>query len=116
MKVLGVIGIIVSVISLSFGLHLHFAYAKAVDIVNKQIDSSITERGLDFLQSQEYRDLFQLAEFKTTYGMLVMVLGAVSTILCIFPAARKFNIAWFGVVFGLTTFILGALHGAHLFD
>ena len=76
MKVLGVIGLLVSTIAISLGLHLHFAFAKAVEVVNKEIDAAIAERGLDFLQSQEYRDLFQLVEFKTTYGMLVLLFGA----------------------------------------
>ncbi len=116
MKTLGVIGLIVSVISISLGLHLHFVYAKAVSLVNIEIDRAIDARGLDFVQSQEYRDLLQIVEFETTYGMLALVLGTLSILLCVFPAVRNFKIAWFGVIFGLITFGFGALHGVHLFE
>lgn len=116
MKALGVLGLIVSVISISLGLHLHLAYAKAVDLVNIQIDEAINSRGLDFVQSPEYRELWQLVEFKTTYGILALVLGSLSMLMCIFPAVKNFKIAWVGVLFGLITFIFGAIHGVHLFE
>ncbi|MCH2226127.1 MAG: hypothetical protein MK066_15265 [Crocinitomicaceae bacterium] len=116
MKVLGIIGLLFSTIAISLGLHLHFAFARAVDVVNKEIDAAIAERGLDFLQSQEYRDLFQLVEFKTTYGMIVMLIGTLSILLCVFPAMRLFRIAWIGVVLGLITFAIGAAHSTNLFD
>lgn len=116
MKVLGVIGVIVSVISLSLGLHLHFVYAKLVHMVNSQIDDAIADRGLNFLQSQDYRDWFQIVDFQTNYGMLVLLLGTISIIISIFPAVKKFKFAWAGVIFGLITFFIGTLYGTHLFD
>lgn len=54
MKVLGVLGVIASVIATSVALHLHFVYAKAVDLLNKEIDTNISEKGMEFLQSQDY--------------------------------------------------------------
>ncbi len=116
MKVLGVIGVIVSVIAISVALHLHFTYAKAVDLLNREIDANIKEKGMEFLQSDEYRRMYELVDYKTTYGMIVMLIGTVSILLSIYPAVKKFRVAWVGVGFGLVAFLLGAIHGAHLFD
>jgi DMSO reductase anchor subunit len=116
MKILGIIGVLVSVISVTLGLHLHFIYVKAVAIVQQEIDIAISERGLDFLQSQEYFDLCQMVDFKSTYGMLILILGTLSILLSIFPAVKHLKFAWAGVIFGLITFIFGAIHGTHLFS
>lgn len=116
MKVLGVIGVIVSVIAASVALHLHFVYAKAVDLLNKEIDANIQEKGMEFLQSEDYKRMFELVDFKTTYGIIVMLMGVASVLISIFPAVKKFKVAWVGVAFGLISFFIGAVHGAHLFD
>lgn len=116
MKALGIIGVIFSVVSLSVGLHLHFVYVKLVQMVNVKIDDAIAEQGINFIQSPLYREWFQLVDFETTYGMLVLLLGTISILICIFPAVKKFKFAWFGVLFGLITFFIGALYGTHLFN
>ncbi len=116
MKVLGVLGVITSVIATSVALHLHFIYAKAVVLLNKEIDSNIAEKGMEFLQSKEYRELYELVDYKTTYGMIVMLMGTAAVLISIYPAVKKFKIAWVGVAFGLISFFIGAIHGTHLFD
>ncbi|PWL32841.1 MAG: hypothetical protein DCO96_00390 [Fluviicola sp. XM-24bin1] len=116
MKVLGVLGVIASVIATSVALHLHFVYAKAVDLLNKEIDTNISEKGMEFLQSQDYRRLYELVDFKTTYGMIVMLMGAAAVLISIYPVVKKFKVAWVGVALGLISFLIGAVHGAHLFD
>lgn len=116
MKALGIIGVLFSVISISIGMHLHFIYAKAVVLVNKQIDASVAERGVDFLQSPEYKGYYELVDFQTTYGMLVLLLGTVSILLSLFPALKKFKIAWIGVLFGFLSFAIGAVYATHMFD
>lgn len=116
MKVFGVIGVIAGVIAASVALHLHFIYAKAVDLLNEKIDSSIDEKGLEFLQSTEYGSMRELVDFKTTYGIIVMLMGVAAVLISIYPAVKKFKVAWVGVVLGLISFLIGAIHGAHLFD
>jgi DMSO reductase anchor subunit len=116
MKVLGVLGVITSVIAASVALHLHFIYAKAVVLLNKEIDANISEKGMEFLQSEDYRKMYELVDYKTTYGMIVMLMGAAAVMISIYPAVKKFRIAWVGVAFGLISFLIGAVHGAHLFD
>lgn len=116
MKVLGVIGIIISVIALTVGLHLHFIYAKAVDLIDAEITAMIEKEGLTFLESAQYKQMFEIKDFETTYGMLVMLLGALSILLCLFPALKKFKVSWAGVFFGLVTFFIGAAYGTHMFS
>lgn len=115
MKVLGIIGVIASVISITIALHLHFIYAKAVALVNAQIDEKIDQQGLVFLQSDAYHKLYELVDYKTTYGMIVMLMGTAAVLISIYPAVKKFKVAWVGVAFGLIAFFIGGVHGAHLF-
>ncbi|XOV66029.1 MAG: hypothetical protein ACFHU9_10370 [Fluviicola sp.] len=116
MKVLGVIGVIASVIATSVALHLHFIYAKAVRLLEPQINEGIEEKGIAFLESQEYRTMFELIDYETTYGTIVMLLGAGSVLLSIYPAVKKFKVAWVGVAFGLISFLIGAAYGTHMFS
>lgn len=116
MKVIGVIGVIVSVAAISLALHLHFIYAKAVDLLSSKVEAEVGEKGLQYLESPEYRSSFEAIDFETTYGTLVMLIGAAAILLCIYPAVKKFNVAWFGVTLGLVSFIVGAVYGTHLFD
>lgn len=116
MKVIGVIGVIVSVAAISLALHLHFIYAKAVDLLQSGMEFEIREKGLEYLQSSQYRSSYEAIDFETTYGTLVMLLGAASILLCIYPAVKKFKVAWFGVSLGLISFIIGAAYGTHMFS
>jgi len=116
MKILGVIGVIISVIALTIGLHLHFIYAKAFDLIDARMTDSIEKEGLTFIESAEYQQMFSIKEFETDYGVIVMLAGAFSLLLCLFPAVKKFKLAWVGVVFGLITFVIGAAYGTHIFS
>jgi len=81
-----------------------------------EIDANISEKGMAFLDSNEYRSMYEMVDYKTTYGMIVMLIGCAAVIISIYPAVKKFKIAWVGVSFGLISFLIGAIHGAHLFD
>ncbi|MCR9171006.1 MAG: hypothetical protein NXI10_00825 [bacterium] len=116
MKVLGVLGVIAGVIAASVALHLHFIYAKAVDLLEKEVTANIDEKGLEYLQSDEYREMFELIDYKTDYGIIVMLLGVVAVLISIYPAVKKFKIAWVGVAFGLLSFVIGAAYGTHMFS
>jgi hypothetical protein len=116
MKVLGIFGVIFSVVAASLALHLHFIYAKTVVLINQEIDAAISDRGLDYLQSAEYKTLFSAIEFESDYGVIVLLLGAISILMCMFPVLKKFHLAWVGVALGLFSFVIGAIYGTHMFS
>lgn len=116
MKVLGIIGVVVSVIALGLGAYLQFSVVPAAEDAELRIEiSSNTYDGL-FYEAPGYQADQDIVRSVVPAGEMVLLAGGIAFLLSIVPAIKKQNIAWIGVVIGLGTLLLGAAHGTHMFS
>ncbi len=108
MKVLAIIGFIISLLALGAGLYLHF------DVVPRaEMADSFSLSSLDSMLNENY---FRVNELKTNLAILVMFTGLFSLLLSIYPAIKKNKLAWVGVLFSLISAVIGAAYGTHMFS
>lgn len=113
MKLLAIIGTLIGVGAIATALYLQFVVAEDAAIgesIMSQVHSD------DWYGSAEHLAAFGAMEFKTDLGIIVMFAGILGLLLSIFPAIKKQNIAWIGVLTGLGAFIIGAAYGTHMFS
>jgi hypothetical protein len=109
MKVLSIIGFIISFLALAAGLYLHFVVAPHADM-------------LEAIRFNDYNDIrinqnsMAYINLKVDLGILVMFTGLLSLLLCIYPAIKKNKLAWIGVLFSLISAVIGAAYGTHMFS
>lgn len=110
MKILGIVGLILGAFALALGLHLHFIYAQEVSTAITKADYAIIVDGLEYMESQEYEDLYTSIQFVTTYGILVACVGFLAIMLSLVPVMKKRKFAWIGVVTGVLSFLIGGFY------
>lgn len=108
MKVLAIIGFLISVLALGAGLYLQF-----VVVPRAEMADSLSLSSLDSMLNESY---FRVNELKTNLAILVMFTGLFSLLLSIYPAIKKNKLAWVGVLFSLISAIIGAAYGTHMFS
>ena len=130
MKKVALIGFILSVALLSFGLYLHFVVAPAAGIAESkeqaaleaitQLESTTTSNSNQiadtYLQSPERMKLLETMEMKTDYGIYTLLGSILPFLLCAVAAFKKQKIAYLGLILSLTAFFIGAAYGTHMFS
>jgi ABC-type antimicrobial peptide transport system permease subunit len=113
MKILGLIGTIVGAIAGILGGYLQFVLVPEAELADARASSFLNETYFGSLQHQ--MDMATVSDMRD-FGAMVMFAGLLAFLLSIFPAIKKQNIAWIGVVLGVLMFFLGAAHGTHMFS
>lgn len=116
MKVLGIIGVVVSVIALILGAYLQFAIVPAAEMAETSETIAYTTMGEAYYGSPQQALDFAARDAKTSIGEIVLLIGGLALLLSIVPAIKKINIAWLGVGLGVATTLLGAAYGTHMFS
>lgn len=108
MKVLAIIGFLISILALGAGLYLHFVIAPQAEVAESMIFSSY-DAGVN-------QASFRLMELKVNLGILVLFTGLLSLLVSLYPAIKKNKLAWVGVLFSLISAVIGAAYGTHMFS
>ncbi|NRA11983.1 MAG: hypothetical protein HRT57_08535 [Crocinitomicaceae bacterium] len=116
MKVLGIIGVVVSIIALGLGAYLQFSVAPAANEADIKYERMAALHGEAYYTSAEGRADQETARQNIPAGEMVLLAGGLAFILSIVPAIKKQKVAWIGVIFGLGALLLGAAHGTHMFS
>jgi len=116
MKVLGIIGVTVAVIALGLGMFLQFSVVPEAESAESRMELASTMYGDNYYENPVYRADQDIARSKVPVGEIVLLVGGLAFLLSIVPAIKKQKIAWFGVIVGLATLLLGAAHGTHMFS
>lgn len=116
MKILGIIGTCIAGIAAIMAGYLHFVVAENSAIADRKIDALSELFGGEAYRSPMYAELLDEKYFKTDFGAIVLLVGAVAVLICLLPAIKKVKIAWIGVLLGLISFFVGAAYGTHMFS
>lgn len=113
MRKLAIIGLIFSSLLLIVAIYLQFVVAENAAVAESIIFSNHEE---SWYNSQELMSAMEEMNLKTDLGIAVLFAGILGLLLSIIPAIKKNNIAWIGVVFSIVSFLIGAIHGTHMFS
>jgi hypothetical protein len=113
MKNLTYFGLIFSVIVIFLAMYLQFIVVENAAVAESIIFSNHEE---SWYNSSEHISALEDMNLKTDLGIAVFFSGILGMLICIIPALRKYNIAWIGFVLSLISFLIGAIHGTHMFS
>jgi disulfide bond formation protein DsbB len=100
MKILAIIGLIISIIGISSGIYCQIEYMPKVD----QADIFGPELWHSYME-----DKFMLGSIALFSGIAGVLVGTIAGI-------KKEKIGWIAVLIGLVSFFLGALQSTHMFS
>jgi hypothetical protein len=100
MKILAIIGLIISVIGISSGIYCQIEYMPKVDQA---------ELFGDALYYSYMEDRFMFGSVALFSGITGVLFGAITGV-------KKEKIGWIAVLIGLVSFFLGALQSTHMFS
>ena len=109
MKGLSITGFIISILLLLGALYLQFVIAPGVASLEAAINYDD-----DGFSSMVWSQALTL---QRTLGIVMLLGGVLSLILCIIPALKtKSKLAWIGVVISLVVVFVGLMNGTHMFS
>lgn len=106
MKTIKIIGIILAVVGLLFGMYCQFQIIPSFSALDAQYDLSEIDRAL-------WRSL---ADKKFVLGSIALFLGALASVIGLMLGLKKQKVGWIVLGIGLISFMLGALQSTHMFS
>ncbi|MDG1477317.1 MAG: hypothetical protein P8Q14_09230 [Vicingaceae bacterium] len=106
MKIIKIIGIILAVAGLLFGMYCQFQILPSFNALDVQYDLSELDRAL-------WRSL---ADQKFVLGSIALFLGALGSVIGLIIGLKKEQIGWIVLGLGLVSFVLGAIQSTHMFS
>lgn len=106
MKTIGIIGLILSIVGLFFGLYCQFQIIPSFNALDTQYDLSKIERA----------KWNSLADLKFLIGSITLFLGALAAVIGLVVGLKKQKIGWVILVLSFISFILGVIQSTHMFS
>ena len=106
MKTIGVIGLILSLISLFVALYCQIEILPNYNALDAQLDLS----EMDVMLWRSYADQ------KFLFGSVALFLGALAAVAGLIAGLKKQKMGWVALCLGLISFLLGAIQSTHMFS
>lgn len=106
MKTIGIIGLILSIVGLFFGLYCQFQIIPSFNALDTLYDLSKIERA----------KWNSLADLKFLIGSITLFLGALAAVIGLVVGLKKQKIGWVILVLSFISFILGVIQSTHMFS
>lgn len=116
MKLLGIFGTVIGLLSGLLAVYVQFIVVPAAEIAETAINFGVSQQGLEYYGTAEHNLNQASVEAVTDFGIILLFAGLLALLVSIFPAIKKQKFAWIGVILGLISSLIGAAHGTHLFD
>lgn len=116
MKLLGILGTVIGLLSGLLAVYLQFIIAPAAEIAETSINFGVSQQGMEYYGSAEHHLNRASMEAVTDFGIILLFAGILATVISVIPAIKKIKFAWIGVALGVISSMIGAIHGTHMFD
>ncbi|MBL0330174.1 MAG: hypothetical protein IPP64_12325 [Bacteroidetes bacterium] len=110
MKVVSISGFVLSVLSFVTALYLQFILVPAAESLEDSLNTGFSDNTTSLL-------FYAAHESMVTTGMNLVIAGGLAVILCSISLFKtKSKLSLFGGLISLFAFIIGLIHGTHLFS
>ncbi|MFN3341948.1 MAG: hypothetical protein ACK40M_04580 [Flavobacteriales bacterium] len=119
MKKLAIISVAMGAAFAVLALYVQFSLAPSADALealeNLEYISGM-QSGEEIGPSPTRMLWFEAHEKKMNFSYIVLFGGALTALLGLVAGIKKEKMGWIGFLFGLTAFLIGAMHGTHMFS
>lgn len=119
MKKLAIISVAMGAAFAVLALYVQFSLAPSADALealeNLEFISGM-QSGEEIGPSPTRMLWFEAHEKKMNFSYIVLFGGALTALLGLVAGIKKEKMGWIGFLLGLTAFLIGAMHGTHMFS
>ncbi|TXI84881.1 MAG: hypothetical protein E6Q38_01280 [Crocinitomicaceae bacterium] len=121
MKKLSLIGFVLGLGALLFGLYLMLVIVPAAEIAEKDMDRISAENPIGssstpLYEIPEYQAAFDAFDKPVELGTILLIFSIVPFLMCVYPAIKKNLLGILGLVMSLAAFFIAAAYGTHMFS